>query len=81
MVTPEELEALDLMCWLRNGDAAARLAFCNQSTISRRSQQALQLLIHFLAMAQGPIHWLGLAPCFRWNGSCTSSIASPAGAG
>jgi len=42
MVTPEELEALDLMCWLRNGDAAARLAFCNQSTISRRSQQALQ---------------------------------------
>jgi len=43
MVTPEELEALDLMCWLRNGDDAARLAYCNQSTISRRSQQALKV--------------------------------------
>ena len=43
MVSPEELEALDLICWLRNGDDAARLAFCNQSTISRRRQQALKV--------------------------------------
>ena len=43
MVTPEELEALDLMCWLRNGDDAARLAYCNQSMISRRCQQALKV--------------------------------------
>lgn len=27
------------MAWLANGDEAARLAFCNQSTISRRCQQ------------------------------------------
>ena len=42
MVTPEELEALDLMCWLCNGDDAALLGYCNQSTISRRSQHALK---------------------------------------
>jgi len=43
MVSPEELEAFDLMCWLGNGQDAARLAFCNQSTISRRSQHVLKL--------------------------------------
>jgi len=54
MVTPEELEALDLMCWLRNGDDAARLAYCNQSTISRRSQQALQVFNPFASHGPGP---------------------------
>ncbi len=43
MVTPEELEALDLMCWLAHGDDAALLGYCNQSTISRRSQTALRI--------------------------------------
>ena len=54
MVTPEELEALDLMCWLRHGDDAARLAYCNQSTISRRSQQALQVFHPFPSHGPGP---------------------------
>ena len=54
MVTPEELEALDLMCWLRHGDDAARLAYCNQSTISRRSQQALQVFQPFPSHGPGP---------------------------
>ena len=53
MVTPEELEALDLMCWLRNGHDAARLAYCNQSTISRRSQQALQVFHPFSSHGPG----------------------------
>ena len=43
MVTPEELEALDLMCWLHHGEDAALLSYCNQSTISRRSQNALKV--------------------------------------
>ena len=43
MVTPEELEALDLMCWLCHGEDAALLSYCNQSTISRRSQNALKV--------------------------------------
>ena len=43
MVTPEALEALDLMCWLGHGEDAARLGYCNQSTISRRSQNALRI--------------------------------------
>lgn len=43
MVTPEELEALDLMCWLGHGDDAALLGYCNQSTISRRSSNALRI--------------------------------------
>jgi hypothetical protein len=54
MVTTDELEALDLLCWLRNGDDAARLAFCNQSTISRRSQQALKVFNPLPSHGQGP---------------------------
>ena len=43
MVAPEELEALDLICWFGNCHDAAQLAHCNQSTISRRSQHVLKL--------------------------------------
>ena len=54
MVTPDELEALDLLCWLRNGVDAASLAFCNQSTICRRSQQALKVFNLVPSHGQGP---------------------------
>ena len=41
MIAIEELDALDLLIWLgRGADAAARLG-CNQSTVSRRSNQCL----------------------------------------
>jgi hypothetical protein len=43
VVSAEELEALDLMCWLGRGGDAALLGYCNQSTISRRSQNALKV--------------------------------------
>lgn len=42
MVTLQELEALDLMLWLRSGNTVAALVGANQSSISRRSQRALQ---------------------------------------
>lgn len=42
MVTLQELEALDLMLWLRSGTTVATLVDANQSSISRRSQRALQ---------------------------------------
>jgi hypothetical protein len=38
MVSPEQLEALDLTLWLGTEQLAANRALCNQSTISRRSQ-------------------------------------------
>ena len=38
MVTEDQLEALDLLVWLRTEERAARLARSNQSTISRRSR-------------------------------------------
>ena len=38
----EELDALDLLIWLGTGSEVARLCHCNQSTISRRVQQALR---------------------------------------
>lgn len=43
MVSLDELEAFDLMGWLANGDEAARLSYCNQSTISRRCQQVIRM--------------------------------------
>lgn len=43
MVSLDELEAFDLMCWITNGDEAARLSYCNQSTISRRCQQVIRM--------------------------------------
>ena len=43
MIGIEELDALDLTIWLgRGSDAAARLG-CNQSTVSRRSHQCLEV--------------------------------------
>jgi hypothetical protein len=36
MVSKEDLEALDLLIWLSNGQDAANKIHCNQSTISRR---------------------------------------------
>jgi len=42
MVHPEELAALDLLIWLRNGLAAGRRLGCNQSTISRRVETCRQ---------------------------------------
>lgn len=42
MVTLQELEALDLMLWLRSGNTVAALIGANQSSISRRSQRALK---------------------------------------
>ena len=43
MIGIEELDALDLTIWLgRGGDAAPRLG-CNQSTVSRRCSQCLQV--------------------------------------
>ena len=43
MFSLDELEAFDLMGWLANGDEAASLIYCNQSTISRRCQQVIKL--------------------------------------
>jgi hypothetical protein len=43
VVSLDELEAFDLMGWLANGDEAASLIYCNQSTISRRCQQVVKL--------------------------------------
>lgn len=42
MVTLEELSALDLLVWHRNGKRAAGISGCNQSTISRRLSRALE---------------------------------------
>lgn len=42
MVTLEELSALDLLVWHRNGKLAAGISGCNQSTISRRLSRALE---------------------------------------
>jgi hypothetical protein len=36
MVSQEDLEALDLLIWLSNGNEVANKIHCNQSTISRR---------------------------------------------
>ena len=36
MVSQEDLEALDLLIWLSNGNEVANKSHCNQSTISRR---------------------------------------------
>lgn len=41
MVTVQELEALELMLWLRNGNLVASLVGVNQSSISRRCHRAL----------------------------------------
>lgn len=41
MVSLEELSALDLQIWLRNGQHAAGAARCNQSTICRRVERTL----------------------------------------
>lgn len=65
MVSPDELEALDLLCWLRNGDDAARLVYCNQSTISRRSQQAIKVFDLFFSHGQGPHPQAGSATLLR----------------
>ena len=43
MIGIEELDALDLTIWLGRGSDAASLLGCNQSTISRRSNQCLQV--------------------------------------
>lgn len=42
MVKIEELEALDLLLWLQNGNVVADLCGTNQSTISRRCQRVLR---------------------------------------
>lgn len=42
MVSLEELSALDLQIWLRNGQYAAGAARCNQSTICRRVERTLK---------------------------------------
>jgi DNA-binding transcriptional LysR family regulator len=44
VISLEQLAALDLSLWLGNGDMAARLLHCNQSTISRRRCAALDVL-------------------------------------
>ena len=43
MIGIEELDALDLTIWLGRGSDAASHLGCNQSTISRRSNQCLQV--------------------------------------
>lgn len=43
MVSIEQLEALDLLIWLQNGNTVADLLGTNQSTISRRTQRVLSL--------------------------------------
>ncbi len=43
MIGPEELQALDLLIWLRTGRAAAAHSHCNQSTISRRVAHVLDV--------------------------------------
>lgn len=42
MVGLEQLEALDLLIWLRSGAATASAARCDESSISRRAQSALK---------------------------------------
>ena len=41
MVTLEQLEALDLLVWLRSGSAAAEACCCDESSISRRVRSVL----------------------------------------
>ena len=41
MVTPEELTALDLLVWLRSGEAASKRLGISQPTISRISKRVL----------------------------------------
>lgn len=43
MVSPEQLEALDLTLWLGAERLAAERACCNQSTISRRTKEVLRI--------------------------------------
>lgn len=44
MISPEELQALDLLIWLRTGKLAGTHLGCNQSTISRRVEHVQQVL-------------------------------------
>ena len=44
MVTIEQLEALDLLIWLRSGGAAAESCICDESSISRRVRTAVKTL-------------------------------------
>lgn len=44
MVTEEQLEALDLLLWLGNGQLAGARQSCNQSSISRRIASCLEIL-------------------------------------
>ena len=60
MIGVEELDALDLTIWLGRGrDAASRLS-CNQSTISRRCQQCLDVFC--LSLERGADGWPELDP-------------------
>lgn len=43
LVTPEALDALDCLLWLSSGYRAAQLCGCNQSSISRRAQEAARV--------------------------------------
>ena len=44
MVALEQLEALDLVQWLRSGAAAARSSHCDESSITRRTRASLKAL-------------------------------------
>jgi hypothetical protein len=44
MISPDELQALDLLIWLRTGKLAGHHLGCNQSTISRRVEQVQRVL-------------------------------------
>ena len=44
MVALEQLEALDLVQWLRSGAAAARRLHCDESSITRRTRASLKAL-------------------------------------
>lgn len=42
MVSIEQLEALDMLLWLRSGSAAASYCLCDESSITRRVRAALK---------------------------------------
>ena len=43
MVTLDQLEALDLIYWTRSGVFASKLAYCDESSLSRRANQTLKI--------------------------------------
>ena len=74
VVALEQLEALDLVQWLRSGAAAARRLHCDESSITRRTRASLKALV--LKLSRGSeLGWWGMPPSWICSGSFTSRLA------